>query len=131
MKKFYLIPIDLDLETGIYSDLTTEQIKDIIDEYCDNGDIFIIDAIPYNEAPTPERFTAMLNLAEELYADDAIRLFIDIHVSLNGIDYNKLKDFGYELLCTERVRDDLCLDKRDVMFIDDIISATQEQKDEE
>lgn len=36
MKKFYLIPIDLDLEKETCSNLTTEQIKDIINEYCED-----------------------------------------------------------------------------------------------
>lgn len=121
MKKFYLIPIDLNLETEKYSDLTTEQIKDIINEYCEDGDIFIIDAIPYNEAPTPERLTAMVDLSEKLYLDDAFRN-IDIHVSINGIDYNKLKDLRYNLLCTESIREDLCLNRKKVEIIDKILN---------
>lgn len=120
MKKFYLIPIDLDLETMAYSDLTTEQIKDIIDEYCDDDDIFIIDVIPYNKAPTPERLTAMVDLSEELYLDDVFRN-MDIHVSINGMDYSAITNSDYELLCTESICEDLCLDKKKVEIIDELL----------
>lgn len=121
MKKFYLIPIDLDLETGKYSDLTAEQIKDIIDEYCDDDDMFIIDAIPYTEAPTPERLTAMVDLSEELYLDDVFKN-IDIYVSINGMEYSAIsRNDKYELLCTESICEDLCLDRKKVEIIDKIL----------
>ena len=122
MKKFYLIPIDLDLETGMYSNLTTEQIKNIIIEYCEDEDIFIIDAIPYNEAPTPERFKEMVDLSEELHLDDILR-FVDIHVSIDGIDYSAImNDDKYKLLCTESIYEDLCLDRKKVKLIDKILN---------
>ena len=120
MKKFYLIPIDLDLETGVYSDLTAEQIKDIIDVYCNDDDIFIIDAIPYNGTPTPERLIAMVDLSEELCVDDVLR-FADIHASINGADYSKIINDNYELLCTESICEDLCLDRKKVKLINDIL----------
>jgi hypothetical protein len=131
MEKYFILPIDLDEETDKPVSLNKDEIKEVITEYCSDGDMVVIDMVPYILAPTPERFSEMVDLSEELCADDSLKN-IEIHVSLNGIDYNKLiKDYGYEFLCTDRVRDDLCLDKRDVMFIDDIISAVREQKDKE
>lgn len=131
MEKFFILPIDSDEETGKPVELSKDEIKAVIEEYCSDGDVVVIDMVPYVLVPTPERFSEMVDLSEALFADDSLKN-IEIHVSLNGIDYNKIiKDFGYTLLCTDRVRDDLCLDKRDVMFIDDIISAVRKQKDKE
>ena len=123
MSKFYLIPVDISEEVGKSISLTTEQIKKVVLEYCkkDNNDIFIIDAIPYIVNPSAERFSSMHKLAENFAIDEDLE-GIEVHVAIDDVKYSKFAaNYGYKILCTRKIREDLNLKEDSYILIDEIL----------